>query len=94
MAPQVEKKTAPSLAVPIAVEDDLDGTSKRKKGEETPGFDHGGRRKSGEKTMIGDGIWRKMKLDGFEKVKKAVENGISMWKLWESESGRLWYLNI
>ena len=56
MAPQVEKKTAPSLAVPIAVEDDLDGTSKRKKGEETPGFDHGGRRKSGEKTMIGDGI--------------------------------------
>ena len=33
---QVEKKTA-SLAVPTAVEDDLDGTSKRKKGEQTPG---------------------------------------------------------
>jgi hypothetical protein len=32
----VEKKTA-SLAVPTAVEDDLDGTSKRKKGEQTPG---------------------------------------------------------
>lgn len=33
---KVEKKTA-SLAVPSAVEDDLDGTSKRKKGEQTPG---------------------------------------------------------
>ena len=34
---QLEKKTAPSLAVPSAVEDDLDGTSKRKKGEQRPG---------------------------------------------------------
>ena len=30
----MEKKTAPSVTMPTAVEDDLDGTAKRKKGEE------------------------------------------------------------
>ena len=34
MNPKVEKKTVPSVVMPTAVEDDLDGTAKRKKGEE------------------------------------------------------------
>ena len=33
----MEKKSAPGLVVPTAVEDDLDGTNKRKKGEQMPG---------------------------------------------------------